>query len=146
MAQMLCAGADLPPVTLLFTCRHQCELSILCNVLPHAGSHNCNVIVHYTGKDKLQPGTLNCILPDAASTFSDEHDMEEGNAQIAPKSTKKTPMHLRLPRMIDDRWLELTVWVTSTVAAWTMFVRNPLLTLQSTSLATFPYLCCFLRT
>jgi hypothetical protein len=116
------AGAALPPVTLLYTCRHQCELSILCHLLHHATHPNCTVIVHYTGKEALQPGVLNCNLPESSSGANLDA-LESGSDQpqhVHP--AKKVPMHLRLRKMISDLPLEVTVWVLSIVAAWSGWV------------------------
>ena len=57
-------SAALPPVTLLFTCRHAQELAVLAPLLPYVSNSSAlRVLVHYTGTAALQACTFAVPAP-----------------------------------------------------------------------------------
>jgi hypothetical protein len=109
-----------PPVVVMFTCRNECEIAAIASLLAHAS--DIDIRIFYTGKTPLQACTLDVSHGATASS----HSLEDGRSNgIDSELAMDAAPRAALPRMIESRALELTVWILAFFVGYWSIVRSP---------------------
>jgi hypothetical protein len=121
------SSLSLPPLMLIYTCRHTSELRVLLPLLKY--SHAISIHIFYTGKEALETCMLDMPSPIASPALG-----EHGSSRSPSDSELGLPSQAKsigllgglvLPKMIEGRDLNFVVICLTFFAFYWAIVRTP---------------------
>jgi hypothetical protein len=117
----------LPPLMLVYTCRHASELQVLLPLLKY--THSISIHIFYTGTEALESRMLHTPGPITSHALDDlPNQRSPSDSELGFTSQAKSVAMFRgfvLPKMIEGRGLNFVVFFLTFFAFYWANVRTP---------------------